>query len=88
MNMSVIGIGAIAAFVLAGFFLLAALVGLRLRSVRNRIIEADACAYAAACVRAEREEFGSYNDREISEAQNFEFYKMFYLESNLEMERA
>ena len=88
MNLNVLGLMALASFMLAGSFVLAAIAMTRLRSVSTRATEANACAYAAACVQAEREEFGSYNDRGLSDAENFEFYKTIYLESHLEMEGA
>ena len=88
-NLNVLGLMALGAFMLAGLIILASQIGLRFKSIRTRAIEANACAYAAACVQAEREEFGSYNDRHgLTAAENFEFYKKIYLEHHLEKEGA
>lgn len=86
MNINVLGIMAVASFVLAGLIVLASLTITRLRSVDSRYQESAAAAFAAACVQAEREEFGSYNDRDVTAAENFEFYRQYYYESILEME--
>lgn len=86
MNINILGLMAVASFVLAGLIILASLAITRMRSVGSKQQESAAAAFAVSCVIAERNEFGSYNDRDVTEAENYEFYTQYYHESMLEID--
>lgn len=75
-------------FYMTGMIMLAILTWQELRWHRTESIESNANVYAATAVREELAQFGSYEDRELTDEENFEFYRMFYIESVLETERA